>query len=75
MNAKEIRRNMTEEALSIEFVMRGNPRISLEEIREACRISQASTEFIIEQMVYFGVAQRGAFGRYSLTNEYRKGAF
>ena len=73
MNAKELRRNMTEEALSVEFVMRGHPRISLAELSEACRLSQASTEFIIEQMVCFGVARRGAFGRYSLTSEYKKG--
>lgn len=75
MNAKEIRGNMTEEALSIESVMRGHPRISLAELSNACRISEATAEFIVEQMVCFGVAQRGAFGRYSLTNEYKKGIF
>ena len=53
--------------------MRGHPRISLDELSEACRLSQASTEFIIEQMVCFGVARRGAFGRYSLTKEYENG--
>ncbi|ENL7643629.1 hypothetical protein AB5R77_004443 [Enterobacter hormaechei] len=75
MNAKEIRRNMTEEALSIESVMRGHPRISLAELSNACRISEATAAFIVEQMVCFGIAQRGAFGRYSLTNEYKNGFF
>ncbi|HBN2547812.1 TPA: hypothetical protein L2B17_005180 [Klebsiella oxytoca] len=75
MNVKEIRENMTEAALSVESVMRGHPRITLQELSEACNASQPAVEFIIEQMIYMGVAQRGAFERYSLTPEYKNGNF
>ncbi|HHA2249973.1 TPA: hypothetical protein ACOEHG_004916 [Enterobacter ludwigii] len=75
MNVKTIRQNMTEAALSIETVMRGHPRISLKELSAACGLNQTSTEFIVEQMVYFGVVHRGAFGRYSLTSSYKDGRF
>lgn len=75
MNVKEIRQNMTEAALSVEAVMRGHPRISLKELSDACRISQVSVEFIVEQMVCLGVARRSSFGRYSLTVEYKNGIF
>ncbi|ECV6025621.1 hypothetical protein DIL11_21480 [Salmonella enterica] len=75
MNVKEIRQNMTEAALSVETVMRGHPRISLKELSAACGISHEKVEFIIEQMVCFGVAQRGAFGRYSLTPAYLNGYY
>ncbi|HBM2886996.1 TPA: hypothetical protein LVL12_005095 [Klebsiella oxytoca] len=75
MNVKEIRENMTEAALSVESVMRGHPRITLQELSEACNASQPVVEFIIEQMIYMGVAQRGAFERYSLTPEYKNGNF
>ena len=64
MNVKQIRENMTEAALSVESVMRGHPRITL-----------PAVEFIIEQMLCMRVAQRGAFGRYSLTPEYQNGSF
>ena len=75
MNVKEIRENMTEQALSVETVMRGHPRISLQALSEACALSTVITEFILAQMVCLGVAQRGAFGRYSLTLEYKNGNF
>ncbi|MDN4361273.1 hypothetical protein OA801_22710 [Citrobacter portucalensis] len=75
MNVKKIRETMTEAALSVEGVMRGHPCISLPELSEACGISASSVELIVEQMVIFGVAQRGAFGRYSLTTEYKNGQF
>lgn len=75
MDVKKIRENMTEQALSIETVMRGHSRISLQALSEACALSAATTEFILAQMVCFGVAQRGAFGRYSLTQEYKNGKF
>lgn len=73
MNVKEIRQNMTEAALSVETVMRVHPRISLKELSDVCSLSQTAVEFIVEQMVCLGVAQRGAFGRYSLTVEYKNG--
>jgi len=75
MNVKKTRENMTEQALSVESVMRGHTRISLQALSEACSMSTVTTEFILEQMVYYGVAQRGAFGRYSLTQEYKVGNF
>ncbi|EPD5165933.1 hypothetical protein [Klebsiella pneumoniae] len=75
MNVKQIRENMTEAALSVESVMRGHPRITLQELSTACSISLPVVEFIIEQMLCMRVAQRGAFGRYSLTPEYQNGSF
>jgi hypothetical protein len=75
MNVKQIRENMTEAALSVESVMRGHPRITLQELSTACSISLPAVEFIIEQMLCMRVAQRGAFGRYSLTPEYQNGSF
>ena len=60
MNVKQIRENMTEAALSVESVMRGHPRITLQELSTACSISQPAVEFIIEQMLCMRVAQRGA---------------
>ena len=75
MNVKKTRENMTEQALSVESIMRGHPHISLQALSEACRMRTATTEFILEQMVFFGVVQRGAFGRYSLTQEYKNGNF
>lgn len=75
MNVKQIRENMTEAALSVESVMRGHPRITLQELSTACSISLPAVEFIIEQMLCMRVAQRGAFGRYSLTQEYQNGSF
>lgn len=66
---------VVEAALSIETVMRGHPRISLKELSAACGLNQTSTEFIVEQMVYFGVVYRGAFGCYSLTSSYKDGRF
>ncbi|EFL4479800.1 TPA: hypothetical protein N7D54_002393 [Escherichia coli] len=75
MNINEIRGNMTEAALSVECVMRGYPRISLKELSEACFLSQAAVEFIIEQMICFGVAKRSGSGRYSLTDEYKLATF
>ncbi|SXE84585.1 Uncharacterised protein [Klebsiella variicola] len=55
--------------------MRGHPRITLQELSTACSISLPAVEFIIEQMLCMRVAQRGAFGRYSLTPEYQNGSF
>lgn len=75
MNVKQIRENMTEAALSVESVMRGHPRITLQELSDACSVSLPAVEFIIEQMICMGVAQRGAFERYSLTLEYKNGSF
>ncbi|EMD2649734.1 hypothetical protein VRU73_005581, partial [Klebsiella pneumoniae] len=51
MNVKQIRENMTEAALSVESVMRGHPRITLQELSTACSISLPAVEFIIEQML------------------------
>ena len=75
MNVKQIRENMTEAALSVESVMRGHPRITLQELSEACNYSLPAVEFIIEQMLCMGVAKRGSFGQYSLTPEYKNGNF
>lgn len=75
MNVKEIRENMTEAALSVESVMRGHNRITLQELSDACGISLCSAEFVVEQMIFLGVAQRGAFERYSLTPEYKTGNY
>ena len=75
MNVKEIRENMTVAALSVENVMRGHNRITLQELSDACGISLCSAEFIVEQMVCLGVAQRGAFERYSLTPAYKNGSY
>ncbi|WP_371292136.1 hypothetical protein [Enterobacter hormaechei] len=55
--------------------MRGHPRITPQELSDACNVSLPAVEFIIEQMLCMGVAQRGAFGRYSLTPEYKNGNF
>ena len=55
--------------------MRGYPHISLKELSEACFLSQAAVEFIIEQMICFGVAKRSGSGRYSLTDEYKQATF
>ena len=75
MNVKEIRETMTEAALGVESVMRGHPRITPQELSDACNVSLPAIEFIIEQMICMGVAQRGAFGRYSLTPKYKNGNF
>ncbi|EGB2526570.1 hypothetical protein M8Q70_002919 [Salmonella enterica] len=71
-NFKEIRETMTEEALSIESVMRGHQRIQLNELAEACFIKPETVEFILTQMECAGMVHRVAFNRYSLTPEYKK---
>ena len=39
MNVKQIRENMTEAALSVESVMRGHPRITLQELSTAAALA------------------------------------
>lgn len=72
-NFKEIRENMTEQALSIESVMRGHQRIELAELAEACLLKAETVEFILTQMESVGMVHKVAFNRYSLTPEYKKG--
>ncbi len=76
MNVKQIRENMTEAALSVESVMRGHPRITLQELSTACSISLPAVEFIIEQMLCMSEGgAAGRFGRYSLPRNTKMVAF
>ncbi|EEB7838048.1 hypothetical protein CBJ37_21375 [Salmonella enterica subsp. enterica serovar Durham] len=69
-NFKQIRNTMTEQALSIECVMRGHRRVELRQIADACQLRETVVEFILAQMESCGVVHRVAFGRYSLTPAY-----
>ncbi|MEY8921368.1 hypothetical protein [Escherichia coli] len=55
--------------------MRGYPRISLKELSEACFLSQAAVEFIIEQMIVLGLQSVAGLVAYSLTDEYKQATF
>ena len=72
MNFKNLRADMTEQALVIESALRVNTRITLDELSELCHQNPVDTGFILEQMMVFNVVQKGTFGRYSLAPEYLK---
>lgn len=67
---KQIRETMTEQALSIEFVMRGHVRIELRQLADACQLNETTVEFILAQMESVSMVQRVEFDRYALTPEY-----
>lgn len=46
-----------------------------ERVKRSLFLSQVAVEFIIEQMICFGVAKRSGSGRYSLTDEYKQATF
>lgn len=69
MSLKKQREMMTEQALMIESILRGNQNISLQEISERCRMSITETEFILEQMVCCEMVRKISDERYKLTYE------
>ncbi len=69
-NFKKIRETMTEQALSIEFVMRGRVLVELRQLADACQINETIVEFILAQMESVSMVQRVELGRYALTPEY-----
>ena len=72
MDFKAVRQEMTEQALLIEEALKRRPRISLVELADVCDLSPAQAGFIMEQMKVFNMVYQVAFGRFSLTPEYRK---
>lgn len=72
MDYKKLREEMTEQALSIEFVMRSHAQIGLAELSEACNLDPVKTGFILEQMAVFRMVREAGKGCFSLTTEYRK---
>ena len=69
-NFKQIRETMTEQALSIEYVMRGHSRVELQQVADACQLKAETVEFILAQMECVGMVHRVAFGRFALTPAY-----
>lgn len=74
-NFKTIRETMTEQALSIEFVMRGNRYVYVGQLVEACQLSEAAAEFILVQMESVSMVQRLSNCRWMLTHAYRHAEF
>jgi DNA-binding IclR family transcriptional regulator len=74
-NFKKIREAMTEQALSVEYVMRGYHRADVQEIADACQMKNDTVEFILEQMVCMGMVHKSASGGYALTIEYKNATF
>ncbi|ENL5392442.1 hypothetical protein AB5H52_004521 [Salmonella enterica] len=71
MKFKQVREEMTDVAVSMEYVMRGYYWLSLDDLADACCRSKVEFEFILEQMIFFGMVHRDKWGRYSLTPAYR----
>lgn len=71
MNFKALREEMTEDAMAIEYALRGRELVTLNDLTAACNCAPESAEFTLEQMIYFGVAAKDSAGRYSLTPDYR----
>ena len=70
-NFKTIRETMTEQALSIESVMRGNRYVYVGQLVEACQLSEATVEFILTQMESVSMVQQLSKCRWMLTQNYR----
>ncbi|MBJ3362859.1 hypothetical protein JGB94_24250, partial [Salmonella enterica subsp. enterica serovar Agona] len=56
MKFKQVREEMTDVAVSMEYVMRGYYWLSLDDLADACCRSKVEIEFILEQMIFFGMA-------------------
>lgn len=75
MNFRQIRDAMTLEALSLEYVLRGQNEIGLRQLAEACQIDEVKAEFILEQMKANNIVEVRGPASYALTKEYRKAKF
>lgn len=67
---KQIRETMTEQALSIECVMRGYAQVDLQQLASACQLNEPMVEFILAQMESVSMVKRAELGGYALTAEY-----
>lgn len=71
MEFKKLREEMTDVAISLEYVMRGHNWFSLDELANACQRRREIIEFMLEQMICFEMVHRDKWGKYSLTPAYR----
>lgn len=62
MKFKQVREEMTDVAVSMEYVMRGYYWLSLDDLADACCRSKVEIEFILEQMICFGMVHRDKWG-------------
>lgn len=72
MGFKKLREEMSDAAISLEYVMRGHHWIGIDELADVCQSRREIIEFTLEQMICFEMVHRDKWGKYSLTPAYRK---
>lgn len=70
MSFKAIREAMSEEALTLDNVLKCLPAAGVIELAAASNLSEVKTAWILEQMIYMNMVQLRR-GKYTLTNAYK----
>jgi predicted transcriptional regulator len=70
MNFKALRETMTEQALSVEYVMRGHANVTIRQLAESCQLREPELSFMLEQMRQNRIVESTDTG-FSLTKEYK----